>query len=65
MFPLSAHCTLAIMPFSVLASVLSKFGQNPKSLTASTKKHAGLMGLLFDLQDLSQGVFRENRSTAL
>ena len=29
------------------------------------KKHARLMGLLFDLQDLSQGVFWENPSTAL
>ena len=65
MFSLSAHCILAIMPSSVPASVLSKFGQNPNSLTASTKKHAELTGLLFDLQDLSQGVFRENPSTAL
>ena len=59
---LSRHCILAISRFSVPVSVLSKFRQNPNSLATSTKNHAGLMGLLFHLQTLSQTIFQENLS---
>ena len=55
---LSAHIVyLPLRPFSVPVSILSKFGQNPNSLIASTKKACRINGMIVWFANLKPKYF--------